>query len=225
MYSNETMKKAVANLQKSIDDYRENVKTIHVHISTGNRKIGNTLNVSIAPVITCPNCSGCCRYCYDIKAVMQYPEVLRARSENTAILFSDPDRYFPEIETAIQRRKKNKYFRWHVSGDIPNKAYFLEMVRIANKYPEFRFWTYTKNYKAVNEAIEEGTAIPENLSVMFSRWEGMAMDNPHGMPEFRVVLKGQEKPEGVKWCCGNCNVCINACSHCVKGETVYCMEH
>ena len=105
--------------------------------------------------------------------------------------------------------------------------YFDNMVKIAKDFPDFRFWTYTKSYWLVNAWCKTygKESIPANLSVMFSYWEGLPMDNPYGFPEFRVVLKGQKKPENVKWCCGNCDVCIRNCSHCVKGETTYCMDH
>lgn len=225
-YTNESITKAVNNLNKAITDFRKQ-DNLSVVISNGNIKIGNTMNVSLAPVITCLNCSKCINYCYDIKAVNQYKNVLFARAKNTALMLENPEEYFRQIRFALDKRKKNKYFRWHVSGDIPNYSYFENMVQIARDYPEFRFWTYTKCYWFVNQWIKENGKenLPENLSVMFSYWEGLPMDNPYEMPVFRVVMQGQEKPKNVKWCCGNCNTCIKNCSHCVKGENVYCMEH
>lgn len=230
MYNRETVKNAVGMLQERIAFYRDAWNrdvNLDAVVSTGNKKIGNTLNVSLAPVITCANCSGCMAYCYDIKAVMAYKNVLNARAKNTALFMECPEKYFDDIEWAIEKRKSNKYFRWHVSGDIPNMNYLENMVRIARKYPEWAFWTYTKNYRVVNEYVRQygKDSIPSNLSIMFSEWKGMPMVNPYGFPEFRVVLKNDKKPEGVRWCCGNCNECIRNHSHCVKGETVYCMEH
>lgn len=166
-------------------------------------------------------------YCYDIKAVNMYRNVLKARAKNTALFMLSPAKYFYEIDKAITEHKKHKFFRWHVSGDIPNMMYFRNMIVIAKDHPDWTFWTYTKNYAVVNQYCREygRESIPVNLSIMFSEWQGMPMVNPYGFPEFRVIMKGQEKPENVKWCNGNCNACIKAHSHCVKGETVYCMEH
>lgn len=230
MYNHETIRKAVEGLQENISKYRGMIASgeeVDVVISKGNKKIGDTMNVSLAPIITCENCSGCVHYCYDIKAVMAYKNVMRARAINTAVYMETPEKYFADIEKAIKARKSNKYFRWHVAGDIPSEEYFLHMVLIAKEHPDFRFWTYTKAYRIVNRFCKRygKDFIPDNLSVMFSEWKGMPMDNPYGFPEFRVILKGEEKPEGVRWCCGNCNECIQRNSHCVKGETVYCMEH
>lgn len=226
MYSQETITKAVTMLRNKVEEFKQ-AEDLKIVISNGNKKIGNTLNVSLAPVITCPNCSRCVSYCYDIKAVMLYGNVLNARAKNTALLFRSRDDYFGQIEKAISKRRKNKFFRWHVSGDIIDTDYFARMCEVARKHPDFRMWTYTKNYTAVNAYCSKygRSAVPENLSVMFSKWEGLAMDNPYHFPVFAVVMKGQDKPHNVKWCCGNCNECIRNCSHCVKGEDVYCMEH
>ena len=220
--------KAVNELHNAInEEMLKNPDELKICISKGNMKIGNTLNVSLPPIITCANCSGCCTLCYDIKAVLQYPNVRKARAKNYALLMNDRNKYFNEIRNACERRRKNKYFRWHVAGDIIDIDYFDRMVQIAKEFPDFRFWTYTKAYTIVNEwcRLNGKKSIPENLSVMFSEWRGMPMINPFGFPEFRVVFKDEKKPGNVKWCCGNCNVCIHGNSHCVKGETVYCMEH
>lgn len=230
MYTNEGIKKAVDGLKQAIEQAnRKPLEEMKVCISSGNQKIGNTLNVSLPPVITCGNCSGCMRYCYDIKAVLQYANVRKARANNYSILTRDREKYFYDIVKALARRRKNKFFRWHVSGDIPDVGYLTYMIEIANRFPDFRFWTYTKRYDIVNQYVREHggnkVCIPSNLSIMFSEWKGMPMVNPFGFPEFRVVMKDEKKPENVKWCCGNCNVCIHGNSHCVKGETVYCMEH
>lgn len=221
-------KKAVEKIRGYIEEYmKEDISALKVVITKGNKKIGRVLNVSLAPIITCCNCKGCLKLCYDIKAVLQYKNVAMARAKNYVILVRDRDRYFNQIRSALKHRKTNKFFRWHVSGDIIDVDYFDNMVKIAREFPEFRFWTYTKAYAYVNKWCElyGKENIPSNLSVMFSEWRGMPMINPYGFPEFRVVFKDEKKPQGVKWCCGNCEHCIANRSHCVVGETVYCMEH
>lgn len=222
--------KAVKGILAEIDSYKRDrlAHDLRVCVSKGNKKIGRTLNVSLPPVITCANCSGCKELCYDIKAVLQYENVRKARARNYVIFKENPENYFNQIRSVIKSRRTNKFFRWHVAGDIPNYNYLVEMIKIAKENPDFKFWTYTKNYGLVNlYCMENGGkgSIPENLSIMFSEWRGMPMTNPFGFPEFRVVFKDEQKPEGVKWCNGNCDHCIRSNSHCVKGETVYCMEH
>ena len=200
------------------------VRDITMCLSDGNTKIGHTLNVSLPPIISCGNCKECSKLCYDIKACNQYPNtVIDARIRNWVILNKDRELYFYTINKAVERRRKNKYFRWHVAGDIKDQDYLNNMVEIAKKHAEFKFWTYTKMYDVAND-YADNHPIPDNLSIMFSEWRGMPMENPHGFPEFRVVFKDEEEPKGF-YCPGNCDVCKKANRGCIAGEIVYCKEH
>lgn len=209
------------------------VDHIKMAISTGNRKIGRVMNVSLPPIATCANCRECMHYCYDVKACLQYPDtVIDARVRNLPILLKDREEYFSRIDAAMARRRKNKYFRWHVAGDIIDIDYFNRMINNARRHPNFVIWTYTKNYAVVNTwiAANGGTrdALPANLHIMFSEWRGLEMINPYGLPEFRVVFKADESkpdPARVHYCPGNCDICKAACRGCVAGETTYCNEH
>ena len=228
MYSEKSLKKLV-KLMKEHGKMLSKipVEDIKMAISKGNRKIGRVMNVSLPPLLSCANCSGCSKLCYDIKACLQYPDtVIDARMRNLAILQKDREEYFRRINDAISRRRLHKFFRWHVAGDIIDADYFARMVKIARRHPDFKFWTYTKNYAVVNRWVDENgrDALPANLSVMFSEWRGMPMDNPHGFPEFRVVFKDETPPAGF-YCPGNCDVCKEINRGCIAGETTYCNEH
>lgn len=228
MYSEKSLKKLV----KLMKDHGKMlakipVEDIKMAISKGNRKIGRVMNVSLPPLLSCANCSGCSKLCYDIKACLQYPDtVIDARMRNLTILQKDREEYFRRIDDAISRRRLHKFFRWHVAGDIIDADYFARMVEIARRHPDFKFWTYTKNYAVVNRWVDENgrDALPANLSVMFSEWRGMPMDNPHGFPEFRVVFKDETPPAG-HYCPGNCDICKEKNRGCIVGETTYCNEH
>lgn len=233
MYNHKSIVKAVNSLREATEKYRavireEGADAVPLAVSVGNMKIGRSLNVSLAPILTCANCSGCKGYCYDVKANLQYPNVVDARARNTALLLEDRDAYFRRIDEAISRRRAHKFFRWHVAGDIVDVDYLARMVDIARAHPDFVFWTYTKNYSAVNEYCERRggrVAIPGNLSIMFSEWRGMPMDNPYGFPEFSVVFKDDPvKPVG-HYCPGNCDICKAQHRGCIAGETTYCNEH
>lgn len=230
MFSKQSITKVIrAARAKEIELNASPLEDIRECISPGNVKIGRTMNVSLMPILTCGNCSECSKLCYDIKACLQYPNtVIDARMRNTVLLRRDRDEYFRRIDAAISRRRTNKYFRWHVAGDIIDFDYFDRMVKIARKHPDFTFWTYTKMYNVVNEwclwHVDKREAIPANLHVMFSEWRGMPMRNPYGFPEFRVVFKGEERPAGF-YCPGNCDVCKALNRGCLAGETTYCDEH
>lgn len=212
-----------------------NTKDIKMCISSGNIKIGRVLNVSLPPMITCGKaCVGTCdHYCYDIKACNLYANtVIDARARNFVLWIKDHDEYFRRIDEKMSRRRKNKYFRFHVSGDIVSAEYLDRMCKLARKHPDFVIWTYTKQYALVNEYVrthgnDRNAAIPSNLTIMFSEWRGLEMNNPYNFPEFTCVFTSEgEKLDSGKWVCpGNCDICKKACRGCVNGENTQCEDH
>lgn len=231
MYSNEKLHDLKLKLAQRIHYYTENPAPLVV--SNGNSKIGKTLNVSNAPGITCINCSGCIKYCYDIKACIQYPNVLDARAKNTALLFYNMPAYFKQLWIIMSKCKKNKFLRFHVSGDIINQRHLNYIVQTAMIFPDWQIWTYTKNYDLINEyftinqynTIQE--AFPSNLVIMFSKWQGMPMINPYGLPEFQCRMPGEGKWLYAKMykCPGNCDICKASKRGCIYGENVYTDLH
>ncbi len=227
-HSVQSIKKALDNLREAMDEYRAlSFVDLRLHISKGNRKIGMVHNFSMAPGITCANCSGCLAYCYDIKAVLQYKNVVKARAENTVLMQLYRGATFDAIDKYISAQKAHKYFRWHVSGDILDVDYFDSMVRIARNHPDWIFWTYTKNYRAVNAWLDANTkdALPANLSVMFSVWNGMPCPNPHDMPTFTCIQEGMTPAPDLWKCPGNCDACLRSGHGCPFRESSYVHEH
>lgn len=233
MYKPETLKKYKDDADRRIAHYMEMpISGIKFSISEGNDKIGRTWNVSTLAMHTCGNCSHCLPYCYDIKACVKNADgVLDARVRNTVILWRDRDRFFDEIDFFLCTRRKHKFFRWHVAGEIIDLDYFFRMVEICRNYSNWTFWTYTKRYDIVNEycSIYGRDSIPSNFSVMFSQWDGLRMDNPYNFPIFAVRLKdGNKTPlpwETMYKCPGNCDICKAAHRGCIAGENTYNDEH
>ena len=231
-YRNETIKAMMIqafNLKKHYESMK--ASDIKLAMSNGNRKIGKVMNVSMMPIMTCGNCKECMGYCYDIKACIQYKNVIDARIRNTVLAINHREKYFAEIEKRISRRRTNKYFRWHVSGDILDINYFSEMVEIARRHPDFVFWTYTKMYSIVNDYCDLFSvySIPENLHIMFSKWDGLEMNNPYNFPIFACKMKDGNKDK-MEWdkmfkCVGNCDYCKAHCTGCIKGENTFADEH
>lgn len=233
MYSSETIKKVVRALTEKTNQYMmlspDKVKEC---ISTGNRKIGNVLNVSLAPILTCANCAQCMHYCYDVNACARYSNtVVDARARNTALFRMDRNEFFKRLDNRMSRRRANKALRFHVSGDIVDYDHFDRMMALAIKYAPrgWDIWTYTKNYTVVNEWIARHggnkDAVLRYMKVMFSEWKGLPMDNPYGMPVFSCTMKGDPMPAGIHVCPGNCNICRSARRGCVVGETSTVREH
>ena len=225
----ESLKKAAGKLRDAMDMYsKQPFYKLRLHISKGNKKIGRVHNFSMAPGITCPNCDCCLPYCYDVKAVLQYGNVVNARAENTVMMYMDMEKTFSMIDTYISSRRAHKFFRWHVSGDIISVEYFDHMVTIARNHPDWIFWTYTKAYKYVNLWLYQHggkSALPGNLSVMFSVWNGMECPNPHGMPTFTCIQEGMTPAPGEWRCPGNCDICLTSGHGCPYGESSNVDEH
>jgi len=231
MFKTETIAKYIKAISEAINASKKNIDNLHVCISKGNQKIGKTMNVSLAPIRTCGgNCRVCKCICYDIKACMQYGNVMNARARNTALQEIDRDRYFAEIDQAMKRRRANKFLRWHVGGDIVDYDYFCRMVENAKNNPDFIVWTYTKQYHIVNQYVKEhggsiAEAIPSNISIMFSVWKGLHCDNPYGFSTFTCVLKGEVWPHKTYHCTGNCQACIDSGHGCPHQESSAVAEH
>lgn len=235
MYSKETLKKVMDQAKSKKGEYmKKKVEEITLCISKGNRKIGRVMNVSLMPIMTCTNCKECKHYCYDIKACLQYPHnVLDARVRNTVLVMKDMNAYFQRIDEACSRKRTNKFFRWHVAGDIINMEYFKKMIEVAKNHPDFIFWTYTKNYKVVNEYCNQygKESIPENLSIMFSEWDGMPLVNPYNFPVFACKMKNgnknrtEESFKNMHKCPGNCDICKELKRGCPYKESTYADEH
>ena len=156
MLKRETLQKYIAAVNALIAVLMPIIETLRVCISKGNRKIGRCMNVSVAPIFTCGGaCRVCKCICYDLRACLPYVNVLNARVRNYLLAMYRRDFFFDSIDEAMNRRRKNKFFRWHVGGDILDYDYFCRMVENARRHPDFIIWTYTKRYHFVNRYVAE----------------------------------------------------------------------
>ena len=100
-----------------------------VSISSANKKMGKISSVSLPSVVTCRKCA-CQQKCYARKLERLRPAVAAAYKRNLDVLQSDPDTYWREVEAAIML---SRFFRFHVSGDIPDITYLIRMVDVAQR--------------------------------------------------------------------------------------------
>lgn len=124
-----------------------------------------------------------------------------------------------------------RFFRFHVSGDIPDDDYFAHMVAIAARNPHCEILCFTKKFPIVNRFLDmSGGALPENLHVLFSGWKGLTMENPYNLPEAHVLYRDgttTAKP-GYISCGGNCSSCaVTGCGCWVlkRGQQIVFNEH
>lgn len=197
-----------------------------VKISKGNSKLGAIPSVSLPSIKTCRNCA-CQEKCYAQKLERLRPAVRNAYQHNLEVWIKDPETYLREVEASIMM---SRFFRFHVSGDIPSFKYLVNMVEIARRQPHCEILCFTKKYNLVNEFIEQGGELPGNLHMIFSGWVGLEMANPFSLPEAHVRYRDGSTTarEDAIECSGNCTECAlteGGCWNLQKGQQVVFNEH
>lgn len=196
-----------------------------VSISNGNAKMGAIPSVSLPPIITCPKGAPCAKKCYAHKLCRIYPTVKKAYQNNLDIWNTNPTEYFNQVFNAV---RMSRYFRFHVSGDIPNAQYFSYMVAVAMDNPHCEILAFTKQYAIINNYLATVGELPHNLHIIFSEWGTMPIPNPHNLPTAAVIFKGDEPLDHWKICGGNCAECACrgvGCWELKTGETIAFYEH
>lgn len=212
--------KNLNNFKAARNEFRARIQDgekLAVSISAANSKMGAVSSVSLLPYITCPFK---CADCYAAKLAALRPSVRNAYARNTALAQEDLAEYMRQVELAALGVR---FFRWHVSGDILNAEYFRHMVKIAVFNPHTEFLAFTKRYGIVNAFLDECGALPKNLHIIFSEWDGVEMPNPYNLPTAAVVRPGCEPADDWKICGGNCFECACrgvGCWQLKKGETI-----
>lgn len=230
-YSAETLRKFKEKCDLLIGYYMSlPLDSLKVCISDGNKKIGKAKNVSTLPIYSCKHlCGKCSVFCYDIKACIQYKNVINARVKNFVIFKRDREKFFRDIADELSKVRSHKFFRYHVGGEIEDVDEFSRLVDLARQFPDFVMWTYTKRYNVINLycKIYGKEAIPENLRVMFSEWKGKKIVNSYHFPVFACKFPEEdpEKYRDLYKCPGNCDICKKLNRGCIKGENTYADLH
>ena len=155
-----------------------------------------------------------------------HTSVREAYERNLHILNEEPDKYWREIQAHMAL---TTYFRFHVSGDIPDALYLKRMISCAENNPACSIICFTKQYGIVNECLKE-LKLPQNLHLILSAWRGLEMFNPHNLPEAHVFYRDgfTTASDGARYCSGNCTECAVEGKNCwvlQKGEQIVFKEH
>lgn len=188
--------------------------------------MGSIPSVSLPAGLTCRSDCECLRKCYARKLERLRTTVRNAYHNNYDVLQFEPQTFWREVEAAVML---SRYFRFHVSGDIPDPDYFDHMVEIAERNSHCEILCFTKKYEIINSFMESNE-IPSNLHIIFSAWRGLDMDNPNNLPEAHVRYRDgtTTASEGAFECNGNCTECATIDSGCWTlsyGEQVVFNEH
>ena len=200
---------------------------MNVKISNGNAKMGSIPSVSLPAGVTCRSDCDCDKKCYAKRLERLRPSVRQAYKHNYDLLNRDPNTYWREVEASIMM---SRFFRYHVSGDIPDNVYLAHMIDIAERNPHCEMLCFTKKYNLVNDFLDFGGIIPQNLHIIFSGWHDIEMANPYNLPEAHVQYRDGSTTarEDAKLCGGNCTECAitdDGCWTAKHGEQVVFNEH
>lgn len=123
----------------------------------------------------------------------------------------------------------SRFFRFHVSGDIPDEDYLIHMIEIAQRNPHCEILCFTKKFEIVNKILLS-YPVPSNLHLILSGWAGLEMQNPFNLPEAHVRYRDGTTTarEDARECAGNCTECAitdGGCWSLKSGEQVVFNEH
>lgn len=106
-----------------------------------------------------------CHDCYACKGRYMFPNVRQAQDKRLKAI-SNPS----WVEAMVQMigSKKEKYFRWHDSGDLISLAHLSKICQIADRLPDYVFWLPTQEHKLVAEYRLKFGDLPSNLVVRLS---------------------------------------------------------
>lgn len=197
-------------------------------ITNGNSKLSASIpSINLPAGITCRSDAPCARGCYAKKGNFAYKNIQQCYMQNLADYINDPKQYFDDIIKFFnQELSIFRYARWHASGDIVDMDYLKGMCIVAHKCKQTKFLCFTKKYEVVNEFLDNGNIIPNNLHIVFSGWgSDWVFDNPYNLPVADVRFKNDDRDFSKhKQCSGKCYNCLN-CWKLKKGERVVFNKH
>jgi len=150
----------------------------------------------------------CKKDCYALKFYKMWPTVKKSWDDNFEMLKSNPDKYFDMINKYLNK-KKPRFFRWHVAGDIVSQDYFDCMKKLARRHPGTKFLAFTKSYHI------RFSNIPSNLSIVISVWPGLPLPDKfrkNNLPLAYMQDGSETRVHNAIEChgqCDNCGMCWN----------------
>lgn len=203
-------------------------KDKQITISNGNTKVGFIKSYSLAPFCSCDRLAPCYKenLCYYLKMSEYRTTVSKSALKNSYLLLKYPDIVYNQI---LENAQTQLFFRWFVGGDIPNSKFFTDfIIKIAKECPRTTFLLFTKKYAIVNNYLDNGGQIPNNLKIIFSFWGSFRCDNKYNLPVNEFLPKGDTPKKEWLACGGNCQrcgVCGLGCWSLKNGDTMYIKEH
>ena len=119
-----------------------------IAVSPNNTKLGKIPSFSLPAISSCPGAtSWCTSKCYADKISRIYKNAAKAYLKNFHAAKSNKDFVsLMNTELDVLRKKGNRVFRMHVSGDFYDVKYIYDWVNIAKLNPDMQFYGYTRSW-------------------------------------------------------------------------------
>lgn len=154
-----------------------------------------------------------CSHCYAMKGRYVFPAVQQAQYRRLEAL------NHPQwILAMVQLLQKQKWFRWHDSGDIQSLQHLRNIVKVAEATPNTHHWLPTREYGLIQQYKTAYGAFPQNLIVRVSAPMTGKAPVKHWKHASMVVTALTDKPAAAVLCtayqrggkCGSCRACWSA---------------
>ena len=106
-----------------------------------------------------------CSGCYALKGNYQWPSVALSQQRKLAAIRL-PD--WVDCMVQLIAHYSPDVFRWHDSGDIQDSAHLDNIVEVARRLPDTKFWIPTREVNLVRVWLQENGQFPGNLCVRLS---------------------------------------------------------
>tara|TARA_R110000868_G_scaffold408098_2_gene690283 strand:- start:1552 stop:2196 length:645 start_codon:yes stop_codon:yes gene_type:complete len=109
----------------------------------------------------CPKAGGCATVCYARQGYYVMPSVAATREFNLAVIRKSLSSFRLALITDLQHIKQTS-IRLHDSGDFFNQAYLNVWIKLAELFPEKKFYAYTKSLHL------NFSGVPDNFQIIQS---------------------------------------------------------
>ena len=106
-----------------------------------------------------------CFSCYALRNQYRYPSVKTAHARRLASITGP---HWVAGMVFLINRAKEKYFRWHDSGDLQSADHLIKICAVAALTPRIKHWLPTRELGIVQAYIAKGGSVPPNLTIRVS---------------------------------------------------------
>lgn len=122
----------------------------------------------------CIGAEKCLNFCYASVGGFAFAGTMVAHARNLQFVLDDPWSFSEQMIKEIKGKRKVYAIRWHDSGDVYSRAYFMVLKSIMDACPEVNFYAYSKFVPLFKKLEAEGM-LPSNFTVIYS--EGGKFDH------------------------------------------------